>query len=91
MGRSTPMLTKRSFALAGHRTSVALEDEFWAAITAIAASDSTTLSALVARVDSTRAPAQSLASALRILALQNARRQRVSEEPAPGANIPAVD
>jgi predicted DNA-binding ribbon-helix-helix protein len=85
------MLTKRSFAVAGHRTSVALEDEFWAALTAIAVADGTTLSGLVARVDGIRGPAQSLASALRILALQNARRERVSEEPAPGPNIPAVD
>ena len=30
-------LTKRSFSLAGHRTSVALENEFWAALVAIAA------------------------------------------------------
>jgi predicted DNA-binding ribbon-helix-helix protein len=68
------MLTKRSFSLAGHRTSVALEDPFWEALAAIAARDGTTLSALVARIDSTRAPDVSLASALRVLALRQGRK-----------------
>jgi predicted DNA-binding ribbon-helix-helix protein len=65
------MLKKRSFALAGHRTSVALEDPFWDALTAIAARQGTTLSALVAAVDRDRTPDTSLASALRVLALRN--------------------
>jgi predicted DNA-binding ribbon-helix-helix protein len=66
------MLTKRSFSLAGHRTSVALEDAFWAALAAIAARDGAALSTLVARIDATRAPETSLASALRVLALRDA-------------------
>ena len=66
------MLTKRSFALAGHRTSVALEDAFWAVLSAIAAQEGTPLSALVARIDGARAPDCSLASALRLLALRHA-------------------
>jgi predicted DNA-binding ribbon-helix-helix protein len=64
------MLTKRSFSLAGHRTSVALEPEFWTALAGIAARESAPLSVLVARVDSARAPETSLASALRVLALR---------------------
>jgi predicted DNA-binding ribbon-helix-helix protein len=63
------VLKKRSFALAGHRTSVALEPEFWAALQEIAAADRATLGALVARVDAGRDPSQPLASALRVLAL----------------------
>jgi predicted DNA-binding ribbon-helix-helix protein len=63
-------LRKRSFSLAGHRTSVALEPEFWAALEASARRDGLSLAALVARVDATRAdPATPLASALRVFAL----------------------
>jgi predicted DNA-binding ribbon-helix-helix protein len=63
-------LIKRSFSLAGHRTSVALEDEFWAALSAIAAARREALSALVQAADAAREPGQPLASALRLLALR---------------------
>jgi predicted DNA-binding ribbon-helix-helix protein len=66
------MLSKRSFSLAGHRTSVALEPEFWAALDAIAEARGMVLSALVAEVDAARDPARNLASSLRVLALQAA-------------------
>jgi predicted DNA-binding ribbon-helix-helix protein len=61
---------KRSFSLAGHRTSVALEPEFWGALTRIAARRDSTLSALVSTADGERVPLQPLASALRVLALR---------------------
>ena len=61
---------KRSFSLAGHRTSVALEEPFWTALLRIAQARGQTLSALVAAADAARAPGQPLASALRVLALQ---------------------
>lgn len=64
-------LTKRSFSLAGHRTSVALEAEFWAALVDIAASRGQSVSALVTAVDAQRVPGQALASALRVLALKH--------------------
>jgi predicted DNA-binding ribbon-helix-helix protein len=64
-------LTKRSFSLAGHRTSVALENEFWAALGAIAAERALSVSALVTAVDAGRAPGQTLASALRVVALKH--------------------
>jgi predicted DNA-binding ribbon-helix-helix protein len=63
-------LVKRSFSLSGHRTSVALEAEFWSALSDIAARRGAALSALVAQVDAERSPGQPLASALRIVALQ---------------------
>ena len=69
-------LQKRSFSLSGHRTSVALEAEFWAALAEIAGSRKQTLSALVVETDATRDPAHSLASALRVLALQEYRAGR---------------
>ena len=62
-------LVKRSFSLAGHRTSVALEPEFWAALTRLAETGDESLAGLVARLDAGRAPEQPLASMLRVHAL----------------------
>jgi len=66
------MLKKRSFSLAGHRTSVALEPEFWEALQVAARKQGRPLAALVAAIDAARAPIQPLASALRVLALHEA-------------------
>ena len=63
------MLEKRSLSLSGHRTSIALEPEFWAALVALAEGEGMTLAALITRLDATRAPEQKLASALRVFAL----------------------
>ncbi len=63
------MLEKRSFSLSGHRTSVALEAEFWARLEALAGARQISLSGLVTEIDSSRPPARGLASALRIYAL----------------------
>jgi predicted DNA-binding ribbon-helix-helix protein len=62
-------LLKRSFTLAGHRTSVALEKEFWTVLETIASDRRRTIASLVAEVDAARAPERPLASALRIFAL----------------------
>lgn len=67
------VLVKRSFTLAGHRTSVALEEEFWQALTALAAQQRQSLAALVADVDAARQADRPLASALRVHALQRLR------------------
>jgi len=74
-------LIKRSFSLAGHRTSVALEQEFWDGLLATATARRQSLSALVAEADSARLEGQPLASALRVLALREAGR-RTTEPPA---------
>jgi len=63
------MLVKKSFSLAGHRTSVALEAPFWGALEALAAARGTRLAGLVAGVDAARVPGETLASRLRVLAL----------------------
>lgn len=65
-------LIKRSFSLAGHRTSVALEAEFWAVLLHMAQRREQSLSALVAAADAARTPDQPLASALRVMALEGA-------------------
>ncbi|MCA3270623.1 MAG: ribbon-helix-helix domain-containing protein [Roseomonas sp.] len=67
-------LTKRSFRLAGHATSVALEGAFWAELEALAQRQGRSLAALVAEVDEARADhGLPLASALRLAALEHAR------------------
>ena len=70
-------LVKRSFSLAGHRTSVALEAEFWSALAAEAAAHHQTIASLVAAIDASRTQAQPLASALRLHALATARREAI--------------
>ncbi len=62
------VLKKKSFSLSGHRTSVALETEFWAVLEREAARAGQSLSAYVAGIDATREP-RPLASALRLRAL----------------------
>lgn len=60
-------LEKRSFSLSGHRTSVALEPQFWAVLERMAAGR---LAALVATLDAERTGASDgLASSLRVAAL----------------------
>jgi len=61
-------LKKRSFTLSGHRTSVALELEFWSVLDAEALKARLSLAALVASIDAARS-ARPLASALRLYAL----------------------
>jgi len=76
-------LIKRSFSLAGHRTSVALEAAFWDVLDEIARSRGMSLGGLVTSVDFGREGMTSLASSLRVLALQEAlsRVNRVSPAP----------
>jgi len=64
------LLEKHSISLSGHRTSIALEPEFWDALREIAGREGLALAALIARVDSGRLPAQPLASALRVFVLR---------------------
>lgn len=67
-------LQKRSMRIAGHRTSLALEKEFWDGLEKIARAHSQSLPMLIASIDETRAkgaPDASLASAVRVFVLQN--------------------
>jgi predicted DNA-binding ribbon-helix-helix protein len=70
-GRQVTGLIKRSFSLAGHRTSVALEREFWDALTQMAQARGQSLSALVAAADAERPAGRPLASVLRVMALMD--------------------
>ncbi len=65
-------IVKRSVLIAGHRTSVSLEEPFWQALREIAALRGSSLNALVAAVDEARKDAN-LSSALRLLVLAHYR------------------
>ncbi|WP_029353110.1 ribbon-helix-helix domain-containing protein [Bosea sp. 117] len=65
-------VVKRSIVIAGHKTSVSLEDQFWDALKEIAASRRTTLSELVASIDSGRNQGN-LSSAIRLFVLAHFR------------------
>ncbi|MGR3804807.1 ribbon-helix-helix domain-containing protein [Marinibacterium profundimaris] len=64
---------KRSLTLRGHRTSVSLEDEFWAAFREIAAEEGRPLNALAAEIDAERDLDTGLASAIRLFVLRRLR------------------
>lgn len=68
----TDGLKKRSFSIAGHRTSIALEPEFWAALEKEAREQKLALAALVGRIDAGRVANRNLASALRVHVLARA-------------------
>jgi predicted DNA-binding ribbon-helix-helix protein len=71
----TTRVIKRSIVIAGHRTSVSLEDAFWRTLKEIAAQNGASLSALVATVDAQRGDAN-LSSALRVFTLERMRQAR---------------
>lgn len=59
---------KRSLSIAGHRTSISLEDDFWEALKEIASGEDRSVSALIAEIDLGRGELN-LSSALRLHAL----------------------
>jgi predicted DNA-binding ribbon-helix-helix protein len=63
---------KRSIVVAGHRTSISLEDAFWKALKAIARERGETLSGLVAAIDDKRRGGN-LSSAIRVFVLDHYR------------------
>jgi predicted DNA-binding ribbon-helix-helix protein len=65
-------VVKRSIVIAGHKTSVSLEDAFWDALKEIAARRKATLSDLVASIDASRTQGN-LSSAIRLFVLDHFR------------------
>jgi predicted DNA-binding ribbon-helix-helix protein len=63
-----PVVVKRSVVIAGHRTSISLEDAFWKSLKDIARARGTTVTALVAAIDDERGNAN-LSSAIRLFVL----------------------
>jgi predicted DNA-binding ribbon-helix-helix protein len=74
------MIRKRSVRIAGHRTSISLEEEFWADLAAVAARRGVSINALVTSIDAARGG--NLSSALRLFVRQC---YRDGELPAPGS------
>lgn len=60
---------KRSLTIAGHRTSVALEPEFWQALEDMADSRDLAVTALIAQIDEAR-ETENLSSAIRVAVLE---------------------
>jgi predicted DNA-binding ribbon-helix-helix protein len=67
-------IRKRSVTLAGHRTSVSVEDEFWEALKALAQQQHLTLAELLTRIDTDRPG--NLSSAVRLYVLKSLQTQR---------------
>ena len=65
-------VVKRSIVIAGHKTSVSLEDAFWKGLKEIADQRNVTLSDLVASIDSQRRHGN-LSSAIRLFVLDHYR------------------
>ena len=66
-------IRKHSITIAGHRTSVTLEDVFWRALGEIARNRSLSLAALIEEIDENRQTG--LSSALRVFAMQETLKQ----------------
>ena len=71
--RQASSLGKRSLVIAGHSTSVSLEDAFWIELKRIAHGRATTIPSLVAEVDGARG-GTNLSSALRVFVLNELQR-----------------
>jgi len=61
---------KRSVLIAGHATSVSLEDAFWTALKSIAGARGISLNQMIAEID--RGRGGNLSSAIRVFVLENA-------------------
>src|SRR6516165_11473774 len=72
-------VVKRSIVIAGHKTSVSLEDEFWESLKEIAGERGVTLGELVRTIDGNRNNTN-LSSAIRLFVLGFYRDQRRAQD-----------
>ena len=70
-GQDPAEMRKRSVVIAGHRTSVSLENAFWSALKAIATARDLTVNQMVTQIDSRRSG--NLSSAIRLFVLDSYR------------------
>jgi len=68
-------MTKRSLTVAGHRTSISLEDPFWDGLAEIAAARRSSVAAVVASIDRGRHANTNLSAAVRVTVLDWYRRR----------------
>ena len=72
-------IQKRSVCIAGHRTSVSLEPDFWNALKQITAEREISLNELITQIDRKRTentPGSGLSSAMRVYILRYFREER---------------
>jgi predicted DNA-binding ribbon-helix-helix protein len=67
---------KRSVTIAGHRTSVSLEEPFWDALAEIAAARKSSVAALIRSIDKSRRRELNLSAAIRVFILDCYRTRR---------------
>ncbi len=67
-------MEKRSFSITGHRTSIALEPQFWAGLEAMASARALSLAGVVREIDENR-ETTNLSSAVRLAVLAYYRDQ----------------
>ncbi len=72
-------IVKRSLVIAGHGTSISLEEAFWAALKELAAQRGLSLATLVASIDAER-QGGNLSSAIRLHVLAAARAGQLKAE-----------
>lgn len=65
-------IVKRSVLVAGHRTSVTLEEAFWEELNLVAVREGLSLNKLITQIDETRTG--NLASALRLFVLKEVKK-----------------
>ena len=65
-------IRKRSVAVAGHRTSISLEEPFWDILRQMAEGEMLSVQALIGRIDAERGE-QNLSSAIRVYVLNRLR------------------
>jgi predicted DNA-binding ribbon-helix-helix protein len=70
-----PAVAKRSITIAGHRTSISIEEPFWQALAEIAAARKESVAALIAGIDRDRPDEINLSAAIRLFALDWYRRR----------------
>ena len=85
-------VVKRSIVIAGHKTSVSLEDAFWRGLKEIASERRMTLSEMVATIDAER-KLGNLSSAIRLFVLDHYRAliSAVVGEPAPARDVAVAE
>lgn len=62
-------MKKRSVSIAGHQTSISIEDPFWQALRRIAAERRQSLAGVIAAIDGDRPAETNLSSAIRLTVL----------------------
>jgi predicted DNA-binding ribbon-helix-helix protein len=75
------VLRKRSVTIAGHRTSISLEDEFWSELVRIVSENQTSLNSMISAVDEARATNLSSAIRLHVLANLKGTAQELTKAP----------